>query len=87
MDRKTLIDTLGDGLICAVTFTKADGTVREMQCRLGVKSALAGGKKSYDDAEKNILTVYDMVNKGYRSIKIETIRKIVAHGSTIYEVK
>ena len=87
MDYQTLKQGLGDGLIFGVTFIKADGSIREMSCRLGVKSRLAGGKKSFDDEEKNILTVYDMKSEGYRSIKIENILKIVAHGKVIYEVK
>jgi len=87
MDYQTLVKGLGDGLIFSVTFTKVDGTLREMVCRMGVKSRLAGGKKSFNDEEKNILTVFDMENEGYRSIKIENIVKIVAHGEIIYEVK
>lgn len=87
MDHQTLVDGLGDGLIFSVKFIKRDGSVREMQARLGVTSRLKGGQKAYDDSEKNILTVFDMNKEGYRAIKIETIIEIKAHGQVIYSRK
>lgn len=54
-----------------VTFVKADGTVRKMNCRMGVTKHLKGGKSTLDAAK--YVTVYDMTKAAYRAINRETI--------------
>lgn len=70
-----------NGKIIGIRFVKrTDGTIREMNCRLGVKKYLKGGEKAYDAKEKGLITVFDMQKKGYRSIPTENILAIVIGG-------
>jgi len=74
-----------DGTIFSVDFIKrTTGEERHMVCRLGVKSHLKGGKKAFDDQEKNLLTVYDVQKSGYRSIPLDAIIRVKIHGK-VYE--
>lgn len=68
--RKLLEKT--NGKIFTVHFRKTDGTVRKMNCRLGVKVHLKGGKSSVENYNKYIV-VYDMQTKGYRTVNLETL--------------
>lgn len=54
-----------------VTFIKADGTVRKMNCRMGVTKHLKGGKSTLDASR--YVTVYDMTKAAYRAINRDTI--------------
>ena len=54
-----------------VTFLKADGTVRKMNCRMGVTKHLKGGKSTLDASK--YVTVYDMTKAAYRAINRDTI--------------
>jgi hypothetical protein len=74
------------GRIFRVTFRKrSDGSVREMVCRIGVAKHLAGGEKSFDDEEKNLLTVFDFAKQAYRSIPLEGIISVKIEGQ-IYKI-
>jgi hypothetical protein len=64
------------GKFFTVTFIKKDGSERVMNARLGVKKYLKGGTLSYDPAEFNYITVYDMGAKGYRTVNANTIQKL-----------
>ncbi len=82
---KTEIQTLKElvgSKIFAVVFQKKDGTLREMVCRLGVTKHLKGGEKKYDTDALNYLTVYDMQAEGYRTINVNTLKKIKVDGVT-----
>lgn len=60
------------GKMFAVKFWKrSTGELREMVCRLGVKSKLRGGELPYDAKEKKLIPVYDMVKQDYRAIPVE----------------
>lgn len=65
-----------------VTFTKKDGSTRRMVCRLGVTKHLRGGVKSFSDADHNILTVWSVADRGYRSIRLDTLAEVRAGGVT-----
>ncbi len=66
-----------DGKVFSVTFIKrTTGKPRTMNCRLGVTKHLKGGVKSFTDAQKQLLTVFDMNAKGYRSIPLEAITRL-----------
>ena len=54
-------------------FTKKDGTLREMNCRLGVEKHLKGGEKTLTD---NYICVYDVKANGYRAIDPEKVISI-----------
>ena len=61
------------GKFFSVTFLKKDGSVREMNCRMGVEKHLKGGVKTLTD---NYICVYDMQAEGYRSINPETVQSV-----------
>lgn len=86
MNEPKQIRALVGSKIFSVVFEKKDGTLREMVCRLGVKKHLKGGELSYDPEEKNYLVVFDMQSEGYRTININTLKKIKFEGVT-YEVE
>ena len=75
-----LHNLVSDGTIFSVDFIKrGNGKLRKMTCRLGVKKHLKGGSQAYDSKKRNLLTVFDMENKGYRSIPVEAIQRLSVH--------
>jgi hypothetical protein len=66
--------------IFSVTFVKKDGTLREMTCRVGVTKHLKGGELKYSPESLNYLTVFDMQAQDYRTININTLKKIKVDG-------
>jgi hypothetical protein len=82
MKKKNLINFVGNGFF-SVTFVKKNGEKRTMNCRLGVKKHLKGGQKSYDDANYNYLTVYDLKKKGYRTVNLDTLISVKANGGVM----
>ena len=74
-----------NGKIFSVTFTKKDGTIREMTARLGVKKHLKGGELGFCPVEKGLLPVFDMQKQAYRMINLKTISQIKADG-VIYKL-
>lgn len=79
--RAFLREKAADGKIFSVTFIKrTTGERRTMVCRLGVKSHLKGGEKSFDDAEHRLLTVFDTAKDAYRSIALESVEQIKING-------
>lgn len=82
LEKKLLLDFLGNKIFTA-TFRKKDGSLRVMNCRLGVKKHLKGGQKSYNDDDFNYLTVFDLNKKAYRTININTLKQIKANGKII----
>lgn len=60
-----------NGKIMTIKFVKKDGSLRIMNCRLGVTKHLKGGCSTLDP-EKYII-VYDLKSEGYRAINKESI--------------
>ena len=60
------------GQFFTVHFRKKDGTLRKMTCRRGVTSRLKGGKLNWNPANFNMVTVFDTVKGGYRTINANT---------------
>lgn len=60
-----------NGKMVTVSFIKQDGSTRILNGRLGVKKYLKGGKSSVDANE--YISIYDVQNKGYRSVNRNTI--------------
>ena len=67
---------VGENSIFTVDFIKKDGTLRTMNCRLGVTRHLKGGELGYNAKAKNLLPVFDMVAGAYRMINVSTIIEI-----------
>ena len=63
-----------NGKILSVTFIKKDGTIRVMNCRLGVTKHLKGGSSTLDP--EKYMTVYDLKSEGYRAIAKDQILAI-----------
>ena len=77
-DKETLKNDL-QALVAKVTFTKADGSIREMKCTLKpsllpeVKLVEAHvPRKQYDD----FLAVWDLDNSAWRSFRIDSITNV-----------
>ena len=74
-----------NGKFITVAFRKKDGTLRIMNCRLGVTKHLKGGECTLD--RDQFIIVYDMQFKGYRAINRDTIESVTIDGQTLtYEV-
>ncbi len=71
------------GKIFSISFIKrTTGELRMMTARLGVKKFLKGGELAYSPAKKQLLTVFDMSAKGYRSIPYEGIKQVSIEGQS-----
>ena len=71
---------LTNGKFFGVTFIKKDGTIRKMNCRLGVKKYLKGGVLKYNPSDYNLIPVYCFVKNSYRMININTIQELKVGG-------
>lgn len=82
-NRKNLKGLVSSGSIFNVEFIKrTTGELRSMTCRRGVTKGLKGGQKSFSDKSKDLLTVWDMQAKGYRSIPVDAIQSLKVNGQT-----
>lgn len=67
----SLVNQAGDkGKFFSVSFIKKDNTVRNMVCRLGVKSYLKGGART---APNTNIVVFDTQKKEYRSFDPDSV--------------
>ena len=76
-----------EGKFVGITFIKEDGSIRFMNARTGVTKALKSAnqtlktpKKASKAAPSNVITVYDMHAKGYRSIVKDRILQVRMQG-------
>jgi hypothetical protein len=69
--------------IFTVEFVKKDGSIRVMNCMIGVKKHLQGGELKHNPESLNHLIVYDMQSKGYRTININTLLKVKFEGKEL----
>ena len=66
--------------IFSVVFLKKNGEIRRMNCMLGVKKHLKGGKLKFNPLERGYLVVLDTTKKAYRMINLNTISNITSKG-------
>ena len=79
-----MIQTLKDGTIYSVTFTKKDGTERMINSIMGTSKGVNGNGKRYSDEEKGLISVLDMQlrvqgvepEKCWRVVRKDTIKEI-----------
>tara|TARA_B110000967_G_scaffold1009_1_gene1064 strand:+ start:4448 stop:4723 length:276 start_codon:yes stop_codon:yes gene_type:complete len=64
------------GLIFAATFTKKDGSHRLMNARLKKYISKTGRKAPYKAEDYNLIPIYDMKSKGWRSLNINTLTNL-----------
>lgn len=57
-----------------VTFLKKDGTIRKMNCRMGVTKYLKGGESKLN--ANDYVTVFDVKKAAYRAVNRETILEV-----------
>lgn len=84
MTRDEILDIVDDKHFFTVTFLKASGEKRVMNCQFGTVKYTKGVGKKFEDADHNLITVYDLKAKGYRSFKADRVISIKAHGE-VYE--
>jgi len=84
-----------NGKTFGVTFAKADGSMRDMTCRLGVKKGVKGtapvatAKRKQTLKDNGKLGVFEMYNfttneqKGFRTINLNTMTEFRFGGKTI----
>lgn len=80
MKKQQLKDLLGNKIFSAV-FTKKNGEKRKIHARLNVKKHLKGGSKGYE--KENLLTVFDLLKREYRTINIETLELVKFKGNIL----
>jgi len=74
------------GRIFRVVFSRrADGRQREMVCRIGVTKHLKGQGPAYCAADHDLMSVYDVQKREYRSIPLDRVL-CVRFGRTNYRV-
>ena len=61
------------GLIFAATFTKKDGSHRLMNARLKKYISKTGRAAPYKAENYNLIPIYDMTSKGWRSLNLNTL--------------
>jgi len=61
------------GLIFAATFTKKDGSSRLMNARLKKYISKTGRAAPYKAEDFNLIPIYDMKSKGWRSLNLNTL--------------
>ena len=74
-----LIDSINDGRIFFVEFTKKDGSIRRMTCRKGVSKGVNGNGMSYRPLGKGLLTIFDMDKQEYRMINLLELTKFTVN--------
>ena len=70
------------GRFVTVEFYKKDGSLRILNGRLGVTKHLKGGVSTLDPDK--YITIYDLVNKGYRAVNRSTIRSVTVDHTKWY---
>ena len=76
------------GQIFSGLFIKKNGQHRLMNARTGVKKHLNPNakKQPYNPIKYDLITVYDMSNKGYRMLNLNTLQKLIIN-KIIYKIK
>ena len=69
------------GKIFTCKFIKKDGTIRVMNCRLGVRKGVKGVGRKFNPEDYGLIGVYDM-HKGFRMINTKTVLEITFQGKT-----
>lgn len=65
-----------NGVFMGIDFTKLDGSPRKLLGRLGVRSPLKGGTNKTEALDRPYLVMYDVQNKGYRTVNLATVSRI-----------
>lgn len=78
----TMISEAG-GRFFTATFITKNGEPRTMTCRRHVTKGVKGtGNKNADTTALGIITVYDMLNKGFRKMNLQTLTNLKINKAT-----
>jgi hypothetical protein len=69
-----------NGKIFRAKFTKKDGSLREMVCRLGVRKYVNGVGRNFNPSDYELIGVFDMQKDGHRMINIKTLQALTIQG-------
>ena len=72
----------GDGKIPSCEFIKNDGSLRKMVFRPQVTKGVTGEGMKYNPSDYGLRTVYDMHERGFRHVNLNTMQWLKAHGET-----
>jgi len=64
------------GKIFAATFIKKDLSIRVMNARMGKKYTPTGKAAPFKPSDYQLISVYDMKQKGFRMINLNTIKNL-----------
>ena len=67
-----------EGTFVGVTFRKKDGTLRDLNGRLGVHKGTKGGDNCLD--KRRFITVYDVKKGGHRAVNLGTLTQVRMRG-------
>jgi len=73
-----ILDTKGK--IFTAEFIKKDGSLRVMNCRLGVTKGVNGKGMSYKPLQRLLMPVFDMQKKEFRMINLNTMYSLQTNG-------
>jgi hypothetical protein len=73
---RPVLNSIRNGQIFTVVFTKKDGSERKMNCRRGVKKGQSGGKLKYNPADYGLMSVFDLQIDDYRMLNCKTTSEI-----------
>jgi len=79
--KKFNLNSLNDGRFFSIKFRKADGSIRKMIARTGVKRDLKGNPR-YNPDDHNIFVVWSVNDNAYRSIRVDRVFEVKANGVT-----
>ena len=86
MNRAEFNETIANARFATVTFTKKDGSTRVLQAALtGDEIEKIGGKEAVTFKtdrvfNEDIVKLYDVENKGWRSVRLESIHYVEVKG-------
>ena len=68
------------GKIFSVNVIKKDGSIRRMVARLRVSKPTTGKGLSFSPIQKRLMTVFDMQNREYRMVNLQTMFSLKIDG-------
>jgi hypothetical protein len=74
-----------NGKMFGIDYIKKDHSFRSLTGRLDVTAPLKGGENKVEALDRPYLTVYDAQAKGYRTVNLDTARRLRVNGK-VYDV-
>jgi hypothetical protein len=81
---ETFLKGLG-GKMFGIDYVKLDNTPRSLTGRFDVTAPLKGGKNKVEALDRPYITVYDIHAKGFRTVNLDTTKRVRVNGK-VYDV-